>query len=311
MRWLKKIGSLLFKLARALILTGLGYIVLYPIIFMMSTAFRGPEDYYDPTVIWLPVHFSLQSFSNAARLLNYWTTLRNTAFISIGASLIQAMFCALTGYGLARYRFKGKWLIIAGVILTIIVPPQTIIIPLYEQYRFFDFFGIARLLSLITGTDLTVNLTNSVWIYFLPSLFANGLRSGLFVLVFMQAFRGFPQSIEESALIDGCGYFRCYLKIIVPNAINAFVTVFLFGVVWHWNDYYYSGMLMAPDFTLSLALRSLSTTANSVYNTLVDPVGNAVCVQAGCLLVILPMLLVFFIGQKCFVESVERTGIVE
>ncbi len=307
----KKVTGFLFSLFRALLLIGLSYIVLYPIIFMLSTALRGTEDYYDPTVIWLPIHFSLQSFVDAAKLLEYGKTLGNTAFISIGASIIQTAMCATVGYGLARHNFKGKGIILIGIILTIIVPTQTIIIPLFEQFRFFDFFGIGSLLGAIFGTDLTVNITNTVWVYFLPSIFANGLRAGLFILVFMQTFRGFPKSIEEAAFIDGCGSFGCYTSIILPNAVNSVVTVFLFSFVWHWNDYYYSGMLMGSGATLSLALRSLSTTANTMYSNLSDPVANAVRVQAGCLLVILPVLIVFFVGQKFFVESVERTGMVE
>ena len=306
-----KTANVLFSVFRASLLIGLAYIVLYPILFMLSTALRGSQDYYDPTVIWLPIHFSLQSFKMAIELLNYWKTMGYTAVISIGASLIQALVCATVGYGLARYNFKGKKLIITAVILTIIVPAQTIIIPLYEQYRFFDFFGISRLLELIFGSNFTVNLTNTIWVYYLPALLGNGLRSGLFILVFMQTFRGFPQSIEEAAFIDGCGNLRCYFSIIIPNAINAFVTVFLFSFVWHWNDYYYSGMLMSGNSTLSLALRTLSTTASGVFSNQADPVANAVCVQAGCLLVILPLLVVFFFGQKAFVESVERTGMVE
>lgn len=307
----RRIVNFLYGLFRALLLIGLSYIVLYPIIFMLSTALRGAEDYYDPTVIWLPIHFSLESFVDSIKLLDYWKTLGTTSFISIGASLIQTAMCATVGYALARFNFKGKGLIIVGVLLTIIVPTQTIIIPLYEQYRFFDFFGIGSLIGSIFGAELSVNLTNTVWVYFLPALFANGLRAGLFILVFMQTFKGFPQSIEEAAFIDGCSPLKCYISIIIPNAINSIVTVFLFSFVWHWNDYYYSGMLMGSGSTLSLALRSLSTTANSMYSNLSDPVANAVRVQAGCLLVILPVLIVFFIGQKFFVESVERTGMVE
>lgn len=278
---------------------------------MISTALRGPEDYYNPMVVWLPLHYSLEAFKNAIDLLDYWNTLTRTALYSVGASLLQAIVCAFTGYGLARYKFKGKTLILLGVILTVIVPNQTIIVPLYEQYRFFDFFGIGSLIELITGVAVNVNLTDTGWVYFLPSLLGNGLRSGLFILVFMQTFRGFPKSIEEAAHIDGCSALMCYLRIIVPNAFNAFVTVFLFSLVWHWGDYYYAGMLMGTGSTLAVALKSLPTTAMSMFSTTSDPVANSVCVQAGCLLAILPLLVIFFIGQKSFVESVERTGLVE
>ncbi len=310
-RLMEKTGGFLWGLFRAALLIGIGYIIVYPILFMISTALRGPEDYYNPMVVWLPLHYSLESFKNAIELLDYWSTLTRTAFYSVGASLLQAVVCAFTGYGLARYKFKGKSLILLGVILTVIVPNQTIIVPLYEQYRFFDFFGIGGLIELITGVAANVNLTDTGWVYFLPSLFGNGLRSGLFILVFMQTFRGFPKSIEEAAHIDGCSPLMCYLRIIVPNAMNAFVTVFLFSLVWHWGDYFYAGMLMGNDSTLAVALKALPTTAMSMFSTTSDPVANSVCVQAGCLLVILPLLVIFFIGQKSFVESVERTGLVE
>lgn len=306
-----KFLSLVWSVLRAVLLIGLSYIVLYPILFMISTALRGPEDYYNPLVVWMPLHYSLESFKNAIDLLDYWNTFGRTAFYSVGASLIQTMMCALTGYGLARFKFKGKGLMLLCVILSIIVPNQTIIIPLYEQYRFFDFFGIEKLIELVSGISFNVNLTDTGWVYFLPSIFANGLRAGLFILVFMQSFRGFPKSIDEAASIDGCGALKCYLLIIVPNAVNAFVTVFLFSLVWHWGDYYYGGMLMGSGSTLAVALNSLPTNANTMFNTTTDPVANAVCVQAGCLLVIIPLLIIFFFGQKCFVESVERTGIVE
>lgn len=307
----ERIMNILWSVFRAFLLIGLSYIVLYPIIFMASTAIRGPEDYYNPLVVWVPINYSFQSFKNAINLLDYWNTLGRTTFYSVGASVLQTLVCALTGYGLARFKFKGKGLILIGVILTVIVPNQTIIVPLYEQYKFFDFFGIGSLIELISGTPLQVNLTDTGWVYFLPSLFANGLRAGLFILVFMQTFRGFPKSIDEAASIDGCGALRCYISIIVPNAINAFVTVFMFSLVWHWGDYYYGGMLMDSGSTLAVALNSLPTTAQSMFSTTSDPVANAVCVQAGCLLVILPLLIVYFFGQKCFVESVERTGMVE
>ncbi len=306
-----RIVNTAWVLFRAFLIIGIGYIILYPIIFMISTALRGSEDYYNPMVVWLPLHYSLDSFKNAAKLLDYWNTLFKTAFYSVGASLIQAVMCAFTGYGLARFKFKGKSLVLLCVILTVIVPNQTIIVPLYEQYRFFDFFGIGSLVELISGVQMSVNLTDTGWVYFLPSFFASGLRSGLFILVFMQTFRGFPRSIEEAAEIDGCSALKCYLRIIVPNALNAFVTVFLFSLVWHWGDYYYAGMLMGSGSTLAVALKSLPTTAQTMFSTASDPVANSVCVQAGCLMVILPLLIIFFIGQKSFVESVERTGMVE
>src|SRR5699024_8123712 len=98
----------------------------------------------------------------------------------------------------------------------------------------------SRLIGLITGnnyTDYTMNLINSRLTFWIPSAFGVGIRSGLFIYILRQHFRGIPKELEEAAKIDGCGSFRTFKDIMVPNARTSMLTVFLFSVVWHWNEY--------------------------------------------------------------------------
>ena len=186
------------------------------------------------------------------------------------------------------------------VLLTIIVPPQTIIIPSYENFRFFKIFGFE------------FNLLDTVWTFWLPSLLGMGLRSGLYILVYRQFFRGIPKEIEEAAYIDGCGPLTTFVRVMAPNAKHAFVTVFLFSVVWHWNDYYLSAMFFNNNMPLAVALTRLRSglTLMGIGDEFGDPTTVRTYLQAGSLLVIGPMLALYLFLQKYFTESLERTGIV-
>ena len=225
----KKAGERTWSFFRFVILSGIGFIVLYPLIYMVSCAFRERSDMNDPTVMWLPRNYTLDVIKETWRIMDFGSVLKNTIFLNIGCSLVQVMSCAVTGYGFARFSFKGKKLLFGIVIMMILVPPQVISLPLYTQFRF---FGIKGLFS--------VNLIDSMLTMYLPAMTANGIRSGLMILIFRQFFRGLPRELEDAACIDGCGPFMTFIRVMIPNAASAFLTVFLFSVVWYWNDYYVS-----------------------------------------------------------------------
>lgn len=307
---LHKFTVLIWSVFRSFLLIGIGFILLYPLLYMISTAFRSTQDLWDPSVIWLPNNLTLEHVKEVFKLMEYPKVVYNTVSIGVVSALLQVVFCSFVGYGFARFKFPGKNILFGMVLLTIIVPPQTIIVPLYLEFRFFNLAGISDILGRITGSNSTINLINTGWVFYLPSILGTGLRSGLYIYIFRQFFRGMPKELENAALIDGCGPIRTYLRVMVPNAVPAFVTVLMFSVVWHWNDFYLSGMLMGSKETISVALAGLRDKIHWVKDYDRDPMLNQVRTQAGALLSILPMLLMFVVGQKYFTESVERTGIV-
>jgi len=307
---LYRIGGWAGSILRALLLVGMGFIILYPLLYMISTVFRDAKDYYDPSIVWIPSQLTFDNIVKTFNVIEFPKVFANTAKFTMISAVLQVFTCALVGYGFARFDFKFKNALFVMVLFTIIVPTQTIILPLYAQYRFFDFFGMSELIGWITGTRPTVALTNTGWIYYLPSLLGNGIRSGLFIYIFRQFFRGMPKGLEDAALIDGCGPFRCYLNVMLPNAVTPIITVLMFSVVWHWNDYYFSGMLLSSKVTLSMVLANLPSKIQDL-NGFVNPVENSIQVQAGALMLIFPLLILFAFGQKYFTESIERTGLVE
>lgn len=116
---------------------------------------------------------------------------------------------------------------------------------------------------------------------YLPALTGNGIRSGLMIFIFRQFFKGLPKELEDAAYLDGCGPLRTFVQIMIPNALSSFLTVFLFSVVWYWNDYYVSSTFFTSNTTIALMLKNLGTQLN---NTILKDMGGAARIQrADCL----------------------------
>ena len=302
----QKMINAVWPVFRFLILFGLCFIILYPLIFMLSTAFRPSEQMNDPSIIWIPKSFTMDNVKQTWGVMKFDKTLINTIRLNLIASLLQVATCSITGYGFARFKFKGKNILFGVVIAMIIVPPQITTIPLYMQYAY-----PPKVLANILTLGKSSSLINSQWTMYLPALFANGIRGGLFIFIFRQFFRGLPKELEDAAYLDGCSPLYTYVKIMIPNARQSFLTVFLFSIVWYWNDYYVSSSFFTNNDTVALMLKNLNT---NLIQQLFD--GQSVSVrqiivwlEAGCLLSITPILIMYVFLQRYFVEGIEKSGL--
>ncbi len=293
--------ELLWSVFRFVILTSLGFVIIYPLIYMVSCAFRDKADMTDPTVMWIPHRLTLSVIRETITAMDFWNTLKNTVLLNIGCSLVQVCSCAVTGYGFARFEFRGKNILFGIVVMMILVPPQIISMPLYSLFRHFGF------------GDFSLNLINNMLTMYLPAITGNGIKSGLMILIFRQFFAGLPRELEDAAYIDGCSPFRTFVQVIVPNALPAFLTVFLFSVVLYWNDYYVSSTFFTNNQTVALMLKNLDTELKiNLFDSAsvdIDPREQIVWKEAGCLLSITPMLIMYIFLQKHFTEGIERSGI--
>jgi multiple sugar transport system permease protein len=274
---------------------------------MLSTAFRPNEQMNDPSIVWIPKSLTMSNIEDVWQVMKFDTTLVNTIILNLVASVLQVVTCSITGYGFARFKFKGKSFLFAIVILMIIVPPQITAIPLYMQYAYFDLFGIIRLFN----NGEPISLINSGLTMYLPAMFANGLKAGLFIFIFRQFFRGLPKELEDAAYLDGCSPLYTYVKIMVPNAKQSFLTVFLFSIVWYWNDYYVSSSFFTQNDTVALMLKNLNTnlTQQLFQGQSVSVRQIIVWLEAGCLLSITPILVMYVFLQRYFIEGIERSGL--
>lgn len=295
-----------------IVLILLAYQLLYPVLYMISASIKDPLDSYDPSVIWIPKNFSATGFIDAFKSMKYLDALKGSLEISLGCAVLDVMSCALAGYGFARFKFPFKNLLFACVILTLMVPMQTIILPYYMNMRYFDPLGLVSAFNAVFDKTVTINLVGKNIAFYLPSLFGAGIRSGLYIYIFRQFFEGMDKALEESAHIDGCGPLRTFLKIMLPNARNAIVTVFLFSFVWHFNDYYLTKQLLGTNRrTLIVALSSLRIDLAALIGgqTAFDPIRIQTRIQAGCLLAIVPMFLLYIFAQRKLADSIEHIGI--
>ncbi len=306
-------GAFLMRLCRLLLLAAMSFVVLYPILYMVSNAFKPFMQTYDPSVIWLPKTLTVENIQDATVILDMGVSLPNTLLSAVVTAFMQVAMCLVVGYGFARFAFRGKKAMFLLVVLTMIVPQQAISTSLYTTYRYFDLFGLFGLLGSLTGGAVKpLNMIDSYWVFWLPAMLGMGLRGGLYIFIYRQFFLSMPHELEEAAEIDGCTPVGTFLRVMLPNACTVMLTVLLFALVWNWNDYYTPAMFMKNHTTLATALsmfqqnlQNLSTIGGNYTDTALI----ATRMQAACLLCIAPLLVLYAFTQKYFVESVERTGL--
>lgn len=291
-------GKIIKSLFRALFLMGVGFVMLYPILFMLSNSFKSVSDALDPTVVWIPSGTDMFNFKMAFKLLGYKDALKNTLVLVVPCVIIQVITCLFVSYGFARFEFRFKGLLFGLLIFSLIVPVQTYIIPLYVNMK-------------------TMHLLDTYWQFYIMAFFGTGIRSGLYIYIFRQYFRGLPKELEEAAYLDGCNPLRTFLHIMVPNVKGAILVVFVLSFVWYYNDYTLTGMLLNNDYPLSIALTGVSTALNNTVQGMVgQTIGSDIkllsdsILSAACLIVALPLIGVYVAVQKHFTEGIERSGLV-
>ncbi|MBE6903882.1 MAG: carbohydrate ABC transporter permease [Ruminococcaceae bacterium] len=310
---LKTTRHIAYAIVRAILLLEISYIVLYPLLYIISIAFRPAAQVEDPNIVWIPTQFTLENVISVWNFIDYPKALFNTFYLDAISVVIQTAVCCMVGYGFARFPIRFKNILFAIVIFTIIVPPSTTVISSFLQYRNFDaFYIISTIKFIFTGDFSGVNILDTPLVLYLPSMFGMGIRSGLFIFIFRQFFRNVAKELEEAAYIDGCGAFRCFLKIMVPIARPAILTTFLFSSVWYWNDTFYSTVFLDNVKTVSSSLQYLSDNLSllSPLGAAIDRFQSVTLIQAGCFLTVIPLVIMYAFLQKFFTESIEKTGIV-
>lgn len=284
--------GILYKLLLYWLLCNIALMYMKPFLTLISTMFKSKTDLIDPTVTWIPIEWDFSNVTFGLQFMKYSVTGSHTLLIAGLAAAFQVLSCALTGYALGRlqFPFRSFWFFL--VLLTFLIPPQTILIPLYIMYQK---FGMLR-------TPLP---------FILPALFGHGLKGALFVVIFRQFFRTLPKELEEAARMDGAGPMRLFFRVMLPLARPAILVVALFSVVWHWNDTYLPSLFLGKDYaTLSIQLDNLQSAMGDVPGYVDSKITEQVYMAASFWFV-LPLLVLYMIAQKWFIQGVERTGLVE
>lgn len=305
LRWISNIKGFILGIFRLAIILGICYVILGPVIGIISSSFFSDTDSYNPMVYLIPQEPTLYRYELAIKYLDYWKTMGSSLLYSLTLMILQVLVCSMVGYGFARFNFPFKKALFACVVVMIVIPTNTIMLPLYMTFAQFDVFGI---ISAITGSG--VNLLSSPVPMYILTLFGCGLRSGLYIYIFNQFFRGLPKEIEEAAFVDGAGTWYTYFRIMLVNALPSVVTVAIFSMVWQYNDTFYARLfLISDDIIISKKIASIEASISNVEKIL-DPTILELFLDAGIVLVMIPIIIIYVALQKQFIEGVERSGIV-
>jgi multiple sugar transport system permease protein len=299
------IKGVVLMVARIAILVGVCYVILAPLIGIFVNSISSNADARDPMVYVVPKAPTWERYQVAIEALDYIPTMGRDLLYVFTLVAIQVVICSMVGYGFARFSFPGKNLLFACVVVMIIIPAHTIMLPLYMTFRNFDPLG---LVTLFRGSP--INLMGTTMPIYIMTFLGCGVRSGLYIYIFNQFFRGLPKEIEEAAFVDGAGVWYTYFRIMLVNAMPAVITVTVFSMVWQFNDTFYAKLfLVSDDIVISKKLASLQAVIANQYEVR-EYILQELYLDAGIVLVLLPITVVYIVLQKYFIEGVERSGIV-
>ncbi|SEO16954.1 multiple sugar transport system permease protein [Amphibacillus marinus] len=288
--------GLLLKLVIYMLLLGIGFVYLYPILYMFITSMKSLNDLLDMAINWIPSSFYTQNYQQAYSVLNIRPALLGSIQIALFPTILQVVVSATVGYGFARFNFPLKRLWFGLMLFSFIIPPQILMMP---TYRLFSELGLTGSLSAFT----------------VPAGLGQGLNSTIFILIFYQFFKQTPKSLYEAAEVDGANQLVSFFRIAIPMAVPAFIVAFLFSFVWYWNETYLTTLYLTSSSTdittILIQLQQFETNYQSLYPTTEASPNriNEGIKMAGTVISILPLLATYFFLQRYFVESVDNTGI--
>ncbi len=298
----EKRGVLMATVVYVLLVT-IAFIYLYPMLYMFTRSLMSRNDLLDASAKWLPSEITGKNYADAILTLDYWNSLWKNLVLALVPTSCQGFICSLVGYGFARYEFPLKKFWMGVLLLAFLLPTQVTSLPNYLTFS---------RLKLADGT---------VKPFLITALLGQGIKSVLCILIFYNFHRQTPQSLVEAAEIDGAGHFKAYWRIAVPLCTAAIVVVTLFSFVWYWNEttlvreYLGYGHTRAKGLTtLMIELQKFEDSYNTTFDARASSVTssnklNDAIRMAGTMLSIAPLLILYFVLQKQFVESVDRAGI--
>ena len=288
--------GILAKIFVYVILGVMSFAFLYPFIYMLLKSIQSPDDVLNPAVGLLPSTIYFDNWGKAFKVLGFVKALGTSVLYAGVPTLLQVVSCALVGYGLAKFKFPGKKAVFALVVVSFIIPPQILMIPTYVMYSSMDLLG-------------------SILTFALPAALGQGLKSTIFIMLYYQFFAMLPRELDEAAEIDGAGKIKIFLRVAIPLSVPMFIVAFIFSFVWYWNETYLTALYMPDVQTLPMQLSNFADSFRSQFgdaaqggSSYQDSLNEAIY-MAGTLISLIPLLLMYFVLQKWFVEGIDKAGL--
>ncbi len=261
------------------VLIAFGIAFLLPFAWMLSTSLKPLDETMTLPPTWLPSSPQWHNYPDAIHAMGYfWRYLLNTLVICVLSVIGTLLSSSLAAYGFSRIDWRGRDLTFLALLATMMIPFPVIMVPLYTLFKQLGLVGTLA----------------ALWI---PAFLAGAFN----VFLLRQFFLTLPKEMSEAARIDGCSEFQIFWRIILPLCKPALIVVALFQFMYSWNDFLAPLIFLTEQksFTLALGLQSFqSQSGGTSWHFL----------MAAATLVILPVVALFFLAQKSFIEGISTTG---
>lgn len=251
-------------------------VFLLPVIYILASSFKTLNELFSSSPTFFPRIWTIENYIEAFQRGNFFIYIWNSFFVSVASTILAVVINTMSGYALAKFRFKGDTVIMMIILSTIMLPLEVIMVPIFSVLRFFGMYD--TLIALIVPAAAT--------------------PTGIFLM--RQYLITIPDEIIQSARIDGAGEWKIFTKIILPNAKPAIATLAIFSFMWRWNDYVWPLIaISSPEkYTLQLAIANFTGEFGSDYSSII----------AMSAISMIPMLIIFLIFQRQFVQGTVQSG---
>lgn len=266
---MKKTGS---KVAIYIILVIVSFVAIFPFIWSFIASTHSNSQIFNPTYTIIPQGHFIQNLIDLQSTMPIWNNLFNSIFITVISTTLTLVLDSMAGYGFAKYKFKGNKVLFFACLITMMIPSQVTMVPLFIQMT-------------------KMNWVNTSWAVIMPAL------AGMFgVFLMRQNFEQFPDELIESSRIDGAGEFRTFVRIVAPAMKPAFASLGILTFVAQWGNYMWPLIVLNSDksFTLPLTLAMLVSPGAVI---------DYGAVMVGAVIALLPVLIFFLIFQKNFIQG--------
>lgn len=272
-----KLKAAITKYILSAVMFAIGLTMVLPVAWMVSASFKFEGDVFKMPMEWIPRAVTLQNYSKAITDFPYMKWYLNTFNVTFWVVIFTLVFSSLAGYAFAKLEFHGREFIFLVFIATLMIPMQVRIIP---QFLIFKSFGLIN-------THAAVVLP---WVY-----------NGFSVFLMRQFFMSIPDELIEAARIDGSGEFRTFAQVVMPIAKPSLTALTILSFTWGWNQYF--GPLIYLSESSKQVLSVGITNFKAQYSS------NIALQMAGSTLALIPIITVYFILQKQFIEGIAMTGV--
>lgn len=260
--------------------TVIGIIFVSPLVWMISASLKPEAKIFanmNSLMTFIPVSASLDNFIEVFRRVDMLNVFKNTIVYILSILLFDLLFNSICGYALAKFRFKGRKLILNFVVALMVMPMEAILLPMY------------------------IEMSQLGWVNTMAALVVPSIAKCFSIYMFYNFFHDIPDDLLEAAAIDGSSPVRTFFKIVMPISKTVYATVFILDFVAHWNDFMWPFLVMTgkEKRTIQLAVQSFFGTQPVHYSA----------IMASLVVSAIPMIIMYIFMQKYYVEGIASSGI--